>query len=108
MFSLTRITCIVLCVFVSANVLNANTFSDNFKNQGISKNSNQVQKTTNSLDNYKEEGFNELLNSNKKALKQGKDSISIYKHCFIIVCEYVVGFFFHWLYNKIRSNKGGS
>ena len=87
MFKSSKIICIVLFVFVYANTLNAFTNTRIFNNVKVSAQTGQIKKYNNTLDNYKEDGFNELLDSNQKALKQGKDSIPIYKNLAIINAE---------------------
>lgn len=91
MSNLFRIVYIILCVFVSTNILNAFTPSSNSESNEIKlyllNSMNQIDSFVKTQIKYKELGFNELLDANNKALKLNTDSISIFKNLAIINAE---------------------
>lgn len=92
MFNLTKIVCLIICGFIHSNIINAHILikpseTQEHSNDQFLMSFKQTDHSVNVQDNYKEEGFKELLSSNKGALKNGIDSVPIYKNLAIINAE---------------------
>lgn len=86
MSNLLQITRIVLCMFLFSNILNPITCFGSNVQEAINY-VNQVDYKAKALENYKEEGLQDLLEFNKNELKQNVDSVPVFKKLAIINAE---------------------
>jgi AraC-like DNA-binding protein len=86
MSNLSRITRIVLCVFLFTNIQSPYTCFANNVQEKINY-VNQVDYKAKALNNYKEDGLKDLLEFNNIALKQNVDSVPVFKKLAIINAE---------------------
>ncbi|WP_338359405.1 helix-turn-helix transcriptional regulator [Yeosuana marina] len=91
MFNLTRILCVSLCVFVYSIRLSAVTQSNVVSSKEVSAkfetSINQINHFINTQKGYKEQEFQNLLESNNLVLKQNPDSTEVLKKLAIINAE---------------------